>query len=226
VQEESTQHGYPLAVAPDGRWLAVPGPGFGLEIRDSEALAKLASWKAHSDEIRSLSFSADGRRLLSASEDGMARQWWVATGAEAGPALAHEVGVLCARYRPSGDRIATGARDGLVHLFEPRSGTELVRLDGHRAYVHDLAWSAGGETLFSASGDGTVRRWSTRTPRELTAAREEHDRLADALRPRVDAFLAGTPTPQETAAWIAACSTSSRERQVARQLVTRAALSR
>jgi hypothetical protein len=85
--------------------------------------------------------------------------------------------------------------------------------------VHALVWTDEGRALLSASGDGSVRRWSTRTAGELAAARKDHARLGDVLRPRVEVFLAGGPTPEATTAWLAACAESAREREVARQLV-------
>lgn len=153
------------------------------------------------------------------SWSGTVRLWDPRTGEAIGAPLAHDGPVLALAFHPNGTRLATGGRDGIIRIWNLETHEELLRLEGHTAYVHALVWIDEGRTLLSASGDGTVRRWSTRTARELGRAKKEHARLMDALRPRVEAFLAGGPTVEAIDAWLDACADSPRERQVARQLV-------
>jgi hypothetical protein len=56
-------------------------------------------------------FSPDGRTLLTASLDGTARFWDVASGQPLGAPLRHADAVLCAVYNPDGASAATGGAD-------------------------------------------------------------------------------------------------------------------
>ncbi len=63
-----------LAVSPDGRQLAVCGPDLRLLVVDAESGEQLAALAGHSAAARALRWLAPDR-LLSASEDGIARMW-------------------------------------------------------------------------------------------------------------------------------------------------------
>jgi WD40 repeat protein len=217
-----------LAWSPDGALLAgVDRRGPSVVLIDPRAGAEVRRWPfPPNHDLSTLAFSFDGRLLATASQEGEVRMWNPRTGEAVGTPLPHDESLLVMAFHPDGTRLVTGGRSGIVHVWSLETHEELLRLTGHTAYVHALTWIDEGRTLLSASGDGTVRRWSMRTVRELAAARKEYDRLASALQPRVDAFLAGDPAPEETAAWLETCSASPRERQVARHLVARARLSR
>src|SRR5262249_18801110 len=68
----------------------------------------------HRAEVWSLVFSPDGTRLASASDDGTARLWDVATGRPIGGPLRHPGNprVLSAAFRPDGARIVTAQETG------------------------------------------------------------------------------------------------------------------
>jgi WD40 repeat protein len=181
--------GKPLAYSPDGRWLA----GIGEDVKElclwearGDQLA--ARWRGHTDDINSVAFSRDGRRVVSASADRTVRVWEVATGECQAVLRGHTGVVFAAVFHPDGTRIASASRDQTIRLWEVATGEEVSRLQGHTSYVWSLAFSPDGATLVSGSGDTTVRLWDTaplrtryQARREAAALRPEADRLVDAL---------------------------------------------
>ena len=81
----------------------------------------------HGDRIASLKFSADGKRLLSASGDRTVRLWDVADGRELLLLAGHFAAVADARFAATEDKILTASADGSVRTWDAASGAELLR---------------------------------------------------------------------------------------------------
>jgi WD40 repeat protein len=122
----------------------------------------------HEGRLLSLALSPDGRRLATASQDGTARLWEIATGREIARAR-QGAPVHAVALSPDGLTLATGGQDGTARLW--RNGREIRRFV-HEAGLTALAFSADGR-LATASADGTARVWQSQTGREL--ARLQHD---------------------------------------------------
>ena len=102
-------------------------------------------------------FSPDGRRLLSAGEDGALLLLDAKTLEVVGRGRGHSGAVLAAAYSPDGTRIATGGFDNTVRLWDAASVEELMRLPGHAGAVTGLAFSADGRRLATVASDGSMR---------------------------------------------------------------------
>ena len=75
----------------------------------------------HSDAVRGVAFSPDGRRLATASRDELVIVWDVASAAD--PALlrvlvGHTEGVNDVAWSPDGSTFASGSDDGTVILWD------------------------------------------------------------------------------------------------------------
>jgi WD40 repeat protein len=68
--------------------------------------------------IRRAAFSPDGRRIVSASHDGTARIWDVATRRSLGPPLEHPGAVKAVAWSSDGHRILTGDATGKAWLWD------------------------------------------------------------------------------------------------------------
>lgn len=104
-----------------------------------------------------VSFSPDGRRLVSAGEDGAVVVLDVATLREIGRGLGHSGAVLAAAFSPDGMRLATGGFDNTVRMWDVESMEEVMRLPGHIGAVTGLAFSTDGRRLATVASDGTMR---------------------------------------------------------------------
>jgi WD40 repeat protein len=173
-----------VAVSPDGKFVAAalrkPGGKVGLwEVTTGKPGPVL---QASRNDVISLAFSPDGRRLAVGSGtsplDGspgaspLGGIWDWKAGKELcrlqGPGhLVHTVA-----FAP-GEKVLAGANgDKTVRLWDAATGKELCRCVGHRAGVYAVAFTPDGKTLFSsgAAGDGVVRMWDPATGKERILA--------------------------------------------------------
>lgn len=169
-----------IALDPAGRFLALahetPPDRFAVCLLDlSHPGAPLWNRPQHSAAVRSLDFAPDGKRLVSASRDGLSRVLDTQTGNEqlvlprdgapGRPALR-------AVFNADGTRIAVSSLDERVRLYD-LSGKQLAELGAiqrgkrsvriHQSTVRDLAFSPDGLSLVVGDGTGQVVRWDLRT---------------------------------------------------------------
>jgi WD40 repeat protein len=72
----------------------------------------------HDKTVRSAVFSPDGRRVVTASDDGTARLWDAETGKELATLAGHETSVTSATFNPDGRRVVTASNDKTSGLWE------------------------------------------------------------------------------------------------------------
>ena len=77
--------------------------------------------------VYAASFSPDGSRIVTASDDKTARLWDAATGKEL-VRLAHEAPSTAAAFSPDGARVLTASEDKTARLWDAATGKELARL--------------------------------------------------------------------------------------------------
>ena len=118
----------------------------------------IATLSGHNEEVASAAFSADGKRVVTASWDGTARIWDAATGL-AVATLRHGSPVSSAAFNPDGARVVTASADGTPRIWDVASGREIVILKGHGGAVTAAVFSVDGERVVTASQDKTARIW-------------------------------------------------------------------
>lgn len=120
----------------------------------------------HTDRVRSVAYSPDGRRLVTASYDRTARVWDALTGRQILVLRGHGASVLSAAFSPDGGRIATGSMDKTARIWDATTGRQLLVLR-HEAGVRSVAFSPGGRRLVTGSYDRTARIWDATTGRQM-----------------------------------------------------------
>jgi platelet-activating factor acetylhydrolase IB subunit alpha len=135
--------------------------------------------RGHTDWVRAVIPSFDGRYLLSAGNDHIPRLWDASSGETKSTFLGHEHVVECVAFAPasayshlatlaglkkpppltsSGEFLATGSRDKSIKLWDNR-GTLIKTLVGHDNWVRGLVFHPGGKYLLSVGDDKTIRCW-------------------------------------------------------------------
>ncbi|MBN3888104.1 MAG: caspase family protein [Nostoc sp. JL31] len=114
--------------------------------------------EGHSAEVSSVSFSPDGKTIVSASNDKTAIIWGQ-DGTKLRTLTGHTDIVRSVSFSPDGQMIATASFDRTVKLWRTSDGGLIRTLKGHTAEVLSLSWSANGETIATGSADRTAKIW-------------------------------------------------------------------
>ncbi len=174
--------------APDGKWVAVGGRGGTvadansgvIRLLDAETGKEQRVFRGHKTTITSMTFSADGKTLVSCgqvlfgfrsgdpgeSETKFVRGWDVATGEELPgfPAMRASFATLSS----DGRMLASMADMGnTVALLEMATKSRRAELKGHKEMIFATAFAPNGRTLASGSMDGTVRLWDLPSGKEI-----------------------------------------------------------
>ncbi|MDE0297677.1 MAG: leucine-rich repeat domain-containing protein [Candidatus Poribacteria bacterium] len=128
-------------------------------------LREIASFKAITNVVSSLSFSSDGSTLaIKGSGDRTFKLWDVTTQHEIALPHAFTYWVDSVAFSPvDATLIATGSSDGQVNLWDVATRERKATIKGHTHPVGSVSFSIDGRTLASCSGDGTVKLWDVPT---------------------------------------------------------------
>jgi WD40 repeat protein len=143
----------------DNRTIASDDGTNGVLLLDTDT-ATLRVLGGHQREVNSVAFSADGKRLVSASFDKTLKVWDVATGRAVRTLRGHTDRATTARFSPDGRVVISGGLDRTVRLWDASGGAPLSVLANHEEAVTSAAVGPDGRTIFTTGLDGRVSLWS------------------------------------------------------------------
>jgi WD40 repeat protein len=129
----------------------------------------LLTLRGHTNTVKAVTFSPDGRRLSTASWDGTVKVWDARTGQEVS-SFRWFTGAQASyfAFSPDGRRLAIGGfLDRTVKVVDAQTGQALYTLKGHPAMVTKMAFSPDGERLATGGLHPVAKVWDARTGREL-----------------------------------------------------------
>ena len=142
--------------SPNSELVVAGGAGPRLQIYNvsTNRLVKELNQQAATNDLE---FTPDGESLLVAGEDGLIRQWNVATGKVQWEYFAHKGAVRTLRLAENGTDFVSGGYDRRVYLWNTNDSNPLARLGLHRTPINDLCWLPQQNAIASVSNDRTLQ---------------------------------------------------------------------
>jgi len=160
--------GAPVAIDPDGRWLALIRAGDPSESKDrgveiwSVLTGTMEVFLPYPRQIRTIQFASDGRVLAVADGGGVVLLWDWKPG-QTRSIRAHDLPVQSLAFSADGAMLATGGTDESIKLWDLRTlQSKPARFDGQMGTVWSLALSPDGRFLASGSRDMPINVWNLR----------------------------------------------------------------
>ncbi|MHB8629105.1 MAG: nSTAND1 domain-containing NTPase [Aggregatilineales bacterium] len=196
IHTYTTQAGERLnsaALSPDGRLIAAGGYKEVVYVWDAEFGRLLYTFEGHSDEVKRVAFSPDGKYIASASADLRAIVWkWKdvygtgtidpGSGTIDRSYIGHTDTVNRVSFSPDGTSILTADDDGTARLWYTSSAVLPNnplphQFTGHTGPVYYATYSPDGKLIASASKDGTARIWDVSTGKQTLLYNGHSERI-------------------------------------------------
>lgn len=114
--------------------------------------------EGHTDAVKHVAFSHDGRYIVSTSRDNTARLWTI-QGKLLATLTGHTGNVYDAEFSPDNRYLFTRSADGTIRLWNA-DGTISNHIKSESSYLYDAFWMQKGHTVVACAADGSVQLWS------------------------------------------------------------------
>lgn len=166
-----------IAMAPDGKHFASGDIAYGLKIFDGNGL-RIHSLKGHTNWVRTVAFSPDGRYLLSGSggyandkglptigDDNTIRVWDALSGEEVRRIGEFNRPVICLAVSPDGKEVLSCGDDTAVYLWS-FEGELKHRMLGHFMQIRAVAFVPKARFAVSVGDDSAIHIWGLESGKE------------------------------------------------------------
>lgn len=160
--------------------------------------AAVLALTGHAARVNYASFSPDGARVVTASNDLTARIWDAGSGLELRSFTGHSEPLTSAEFSPDGRRVITTSVDGTARLWDVDSGRELHVFRAQGDHVNTGTFSPDGRWVLVASDDKAAYLWDAESGALIRTFTGHSDRVSSAeFSP--DGRLVATASDDKTA---------------------------
>ncbi len=131
----------------------------------------------HTDWIRSLAFTPDGKWLVSAGDDKSILVWEVETGKFVRRLEGSTEWVMALVVSPDGKQLAAGGFDRVIRIWDIASGTKVKEIPANNQIVLALAWSQNAQWIASGGQDKKIRLWDVASAKETRVLEGHTDQI-------------------------------------------------
>ncbi len=117
----------------------------------------------HSDTVRNVAWSPDGRLIATASRDGTARVWAAESRQCTQTLRGHGDMVEMVAWSPDSTKVVTASRDRTARVWEAATGQVLAELPAGGDVCRAVAWSGDGTLIATGCRDRVIRLWNAET---------------------------------------------------------------
>ncbi|HEX4083586.1 MAG TPA: c-type cytochrome domain-containing protein, partial [Chthoniobacteraceae bacterium] len=143
-------------ISPDHSLIALGGPSRLVKIFTTADGKMVCKMKKHTDWVTALSFTPDGKELISGDRAG-GLSIWDTQGHELQSVSAHTGAITAIACR--GNIVATSSEDGTVKFWDIEEGKELKSWHAHDGGVRSIAFTQDGQ-IVTCGRDRLVRLWN------------------------------------------------------------------
>ena len=149
-----------VSYSPEGDYMAIAMSSTkSIVIKKVSDLSSVTTLTGHTDWVRSVEFSPDGKALVSCSDDKTVRMWDLETRNSRTLAVLPEWGTR-ATFTPDGSRIVCSSRDGIFRIYDVRTANEIPEFQiKHPGYLNSFDISSDGKQVICGSADPLVHIW-------------------------------------------------------------------
>jgi eukaryotic-like serine/threonine-protein kinase len=157
-----------LAFSPDGKRIASGGSDDDKSVRiwDAATGRRLLTLKGHTEWVRCVAYSRDGKRIASGSDDHTVKVWDAESGKELLSLTGHRWLVTGVAFSPDGKRVASIGNDDVLQIWDATNGEETITIQGRTGYLWSMAYSPDGKRIVCGNSDGTLTIWDVASGEE------------------------------------------------------------
>ncbi len=153
-----------LRVDPQGKYAAAGAEDLDVQLWDLTTKDR-QTLKGHKSWVRSMDFTPDGHRLLTACWGGEIHIWDVTKpqAKRVQTLKAHQGAARFVRVSPDGTLLATCGNDLLVKVWNLSDGKLVHQFAGHERHVYGVEFHPQGEQIVSQDLMGNIHIWNLKT---------------------------------------------------------------